>query len=312
MKTFILTLILLNLTINTFSQDIREYDKLVNLGWEQYGQENYKASAEYYSEAFKANDWKATSFDRYNSACSWALCEAQDSALYQLEYIYENMNYSDFNHIKSDSDLNSLHETKRWNILLSKIKERKDLIEKDFNKELITTLEDMVKIDQEYRNLSSAYNRGELDTLEYSQDKIYIKMRETDSLNYFMLAEFVHEYGFLGYNIVGVEGSDNFWLLMQHQDRKPEFQREVLKLMKTEMENDNASKSSYAYLMDRVQVNADLFQVYGTQMMLNSQGTSYEVKDVIEPEKLNERRASVQLGSIEDYIKLMNDNYLPK
>jgi len=44
-------------------------------------------------------------------------------------------------------------------------------------------------------------------------------------------------------------------------------------------------------------------------MELNSEQTSYGPKSVIDPDKLNERRASVGLGTIESYIEIMNVKY---
>jgi hypothetical protein len=44
-------------------------------------------------------------------------------------------------------------------------------------------------------------------------------------------------------------------------------------------------------------------------MQLNKDNTSYEPKPVIDPEHLNERRKSVGLDTIEEYIKTMNTRY---
>ena len=71
----------------------------------------------------------------------------------------------------------------------------------------------------------------------------------------------------------------------------------------------NASFLYYAYLIDRVNINSREKQVYGTQMQLNSDSTSYEPKPVIEPEQLNRRRKEAGLVPIEAYIKTMNDRY---
>ena len=96
---------------------------------------------------------------------------------------------------------------------------------------------------------------------------------------------------------------------MQHQDRHSQFQEEVLHKMKEEADKGKASVINYAYLLDRVKVNTGQLQVYGTQMILNSTKTSYEPKPVVEPSKLNERRKSVGLDTIESYIETMNSRY---
>ena len=79
--------------------------------------------------------------------------------------------------------------------------------------------------------------------------------------------------------------------------------------MKIEVDKGKASPSDYAYLVDRVKLHKGEKQIYGTQMQLNSEGTSYTPRSVIEPEKLNERRADVGLSTIEEYIDLMNSRH---
>ncbi len=79
--------------------------------------------------------------------------------------------------------------------------------------------------------------------------------------------------------------------------------------MKFKVEANKASSGNYAYLVDRVKVNMGQKQVYGTQMELNKEQTSYVPKSVNDPDKLNERRANVGLGTIESYIETMNTRY---
>jgi pimeloyl-ACP methyl ester carboxylesterase len=93
---------------------IRQADSL-------YTVKEFKNSAYTYSEAFKANGWKATVNQRYNASCSWALANYPDSAFFNLNYIAKHMNYSLSGHIMSDPDLLSLHNDSRWNSLLESI-----------------------------------------------------------------------------------------------------------------------------------------------------------------------------------------------
>jgi len=97
--------------------------------------------------------------------------------------------------------------------------------------------------------------------------------------------------------------------MMQHCDKDPKFQEEVLAEMKKHLERKNANASNYAYLIDRVNVNTGKPQVYGTQMKLNQEGSSYEPKIVMELQNLNKRRAEVGLSTIEEYIGVMNSHY---
>lgn len=74
------------------------------------------------------------------------------------------------------------------------------------------------------------------------------------------------EYGFLGFDKVDKEGSNNFWLIVQHCDKFSEFQKKILKAMDKEVKRKNANPSNYAYLYDRVKANEGNRQLFGTQL----------------------------------------------
>lgn len=172
---------------------------------------------------------------------------------------------------------------------------------------LVDTLDSLVVEDQKYRTLFRKVSNGELDSvsLEYISNSI----RVVDSINYQLISKLFEIHGYLGFDKVGETGSHNFWLLVQHQDKHPEFQMRVLNEMKKSAEQANASFTDYAYLIDRVNVNLGKLQVYGTQLVLNQERESYEVKPVMDPEKLNDRRSQAGLPPIEFYIKAMNERF---
>ena len=153
------------------------------------------------------------------------------------------------------------------------------------------------------------FGNNEIDTIKYTKKNIQENCHLTDSLNYYVCKNIFDIYGFPNYEIVGIRTSNDFWLLIQHQDSRVSFQDSVLKKMKLEVDKGLASGINYAYLIDRVKVNTNQPQVYATQMQINKTNTSYEPKLVIDPEHLNERRKSVGLNTIEEYIKSMNIRY---
>ena len=63
----------------------------------------------------------------------------------------------------------------------------------------------------------------------------------------------------------GEGAGENGWLLVQHADRNPEFQVEVLEMMEAKLGAPGVSKTNFAYLYDRVAVAAGRPQRYGTQ-----------------------------------------------
>ena len=60
----------------------------------------------------------------------------------------------------------------------------------------------------------------------------------------------------------GVHSLSNF---LKHADNDPEFQSFALARMEPYLETEGIKKSNYAYLWDRVAVNTDRKQRYGTQ-----------------------------------------------
>ena len=139
-------------TLLTFGQNIpQEYFDLVKKADSLYNAKDFRSSANKYSDAFKANGWKGLSNDRYNAACSWALAAVPDSAFFQLDRIATKSNYTNYGHITTDPDLNSLHNDNRWKPLIEKIKQNKDKAEVSLNKPLVAILDSIYIEDQTYR-----------------------------------------------------------------------------------------------------------------------------------------------------------------
>lgn len=181
--------------------------------------------------------------------------------------------------------------------------------QKPLNGTLISHLDSLKKVDQFWRSELRKLQNGEAVSTNLNEDRISEKMGQTDSLNHFELRKIVEKFGFPGFDLVGKEGSGSFWLLMQHQDEHPDFQILVLDLMEKEVLNQNASKANFAYLTDRVKVNTQQEQIYGTQMELNEDETSYQPKKCIDTKNLNQRRLEMELPSIEEYIQMMNSRF---
>ncbi|MEM7261401.1 MAG: DUF6624 domain-containing protein [Planctomycetota bacterium] len=103
---------------------------------------------------------------------------------------------------------------------------------------------------------------------------------------------------------IGEEASSATFLLVQHADAQPEFQREALALLSRAVEADEASPKNLAYLTDRVRVAAGDPQVYGTQVRVEAgKAQPYPLED---PDRVDERRAAVGLGPLSEYLKLFD------
>lgn len=123
-----------------------------------------------------------------------------------------------------------------------------------------------------------------------------------------ILEAIVRKYGYPGIKQVGEKSANNFWLLVQHADAHPEFQRLVLKLMLAEVQRKNASPRNYAYLSDRVAENAGQLQEYGTQVKYEGPGIGKAApRSLRDPKNVNKRRAAIGMETLEDYLKMSDE-----
>ncbi len=271
----------------------------------------YKEAGAGYSAAFALLGGKGYTNDRYQAACAWSLAGYPDSAFLNLERIASKANFANLKHLSSDPDLEPLHSDNRWKPLLQLVADNKEKSEAGLNRPLLHLLDSLKEEDQKWRTYHNRLDNHQLNPGEDSipKEQVIRKSFVADSLNYFTLVEVFAKYGYPGYDLVGQQGEKDFWLMMQHQDQHPDFQESVLQQMKIAVDSNKASAANFAYLTDRVKVNRGLLQVYGTQMQLNAEKSSYQPKPLIDPDGVNERRKSVGLEPIETYIEVMNRRY---
>lgn len=114
----------------------------------------------------------------------------------------------------------------------------------------------------------------------------------------------VDELGWPGKSLVGEEASHAAWLLVQHADADPEFQKKCLDLMKKAPPGEVSGKD-IAYLTDRTLINSGQPQVYGTQL-----NEKFEPSPMSDPDHVDKRRAEVGLGPLKEYIEKTREAYL--
>lgn len=131
---------------------------------------------------------------------------------------------------------------------------------KIFNKPLADSLAKWVVVDQ----IAAKMPEGEYAKLTRQQwnqfqDSVFTSHQK-------LLEKVFNKHGFPGFDLIGQKGSNNFWLMVQHCDKWPEFQQKILNAMKPEVLKKNADAKDFAYLTDRVNINTGKKQIYGTQL----------------------------------------------
>lgn len=168
------------------------------------------------------------------------------------------------------------------------------------NKLLKNTLAKMVIWDQKAAGLPPEGTAFESPKWQNFKDSVFTS-------HYGRLKAVFASMGFPGEDMVGKEGSKHFWLMVQHLDKWPAFQQQVLNSMEKEVAKQNASAKDFAYLTDRVRLNTGQKQVYGTQVTYNTDSCKAIPRALENPESVNQRRKAVGLETLEKYLNGMSE-----
>jgi tetratricopeptide (TPR) repeat protein len=160
--------------------------------------------------------------------------------------------------------------------------------------EFLKTLLEMREQDQAYRQ-----GRGNPN----------VSVNTIDSLNQIKLDSLISIYGWLGYKEVGKSGENASFLIAQHADMNLDFQKRCLILIKKELIKGNIYPPNYALLYDRVKVNSNEAQLFGSQVELDATFNKFKPKKTRSLEFVNAYRMYFSLQSIESYLDLMNKRY---
>ncbi|HEY0021167.1 MAG TPA: DUF6624 domain-containing protein [Longimicrobium sp.] len=155
----------------------------------------------------------------------------------------------------------------------------------------------MGRLDQEVREGFSA---------ERVQDTAYVgRMMRVDSAHTTRMREILRTHGWPGISLVGEDAAAAAFLLVQHTADN-DLQRTALSLMEAAPRGE-VSLPDLAMLSDRVRVRQGLPQRYGSQFSLvDGRWIADPIDDLA---RLDERRASMGLPPMADYVRMMQEAY---
>ncbi|NRF37312.1 TPR end-of-group domain-containing protein [Pedobacter foliorum] len=215
-----------------------------------YKAKNFKQAGQHYLKATEQSDFKVLKISNYyNAACCYALSNQQDSALVLLTNAV-NSGYKNIDHLKKDTDLESLRSLPGWPKLLNSIKVTKNSTTDPYKAKLITT---------DVKNFWTAYDLAKKDTANsINIYKKYYVEPATDGLQ-----------DYLGYKI------RNLKYFVKSVNAKPEFYAAVRKntfavdQMKPQMIQSFVN-------FKKIYNNAQFPNIYFVIGAFNSGGTSTE------------------------------------
>ncbi len=126
-----------------------------------------------------------------------------------------------------------------------------------------------------------------------------------DERNAKAMKSIVDDFGWPGNDMIGAEGAEGAWLLVQHADQDKKFQRRMLPILRKKAREGTVSPLHYAYLLDRVNVNSGKRQRYGTQFGMRR--GKFGPRPIGDRKTLDARRKSVGLGPFREYLKRMTE-----
>ena len=185
-------------------------------------------------------------------------------------------------------------------LLVSCKNEKENSVKKEYNQELVNELASIVEIDQVAAGIPSGkYKELTEEEWQSFKDSVF-------AVTHKKATEIFNKHGFVGFDLAGKEGSRDFWLIVQHLDFNTQVQNEVLRKMKTEVENQNANPENYAYLLDRVKLNTGKKQIFGTQVSYNWKVCQAYPKPLVDSINVNKRRKEMGMEPLEVYLNGMS------
>ena len=165
----------------------------------------------------------------------------------------------------------------------------------NLRKELLS----MEKEDQDV--LQTLIDNGEIGIVEY-----HPKIKAIHEKNNRRIKEIINDYGWPGINLVGEDGADAVWLIVQHAVLDTKFMGFCVPLLRNVVNKKEAKPQHLAFLHDRVLTMAGKPQIYGTQHDIDEKGRLFPMP-IDDSKNVNTRRQEVGLEPLEERTKILQE-----
>ena len=170
------------------------------------------------------------------------------------------------------------------------------------NKQLKHELIKLTEEDQQLIEKLSA--SGEL--AKY-KDEVHPELRIIFERNTARAKEIINEYGWPTITLVGDEGSDAMYLIVQHSVLDEIFMQDCVSTLEEAVNKKEAKSWQLAFLQDRTLMQQNKPQIYGTQHITTDDNIVKPYR-ILEPETVNERRKNLGLEPLEERTKHLQEN----
>ena len=163
------------------------------------------------------------------------------------------------------------------------------------NETLRDELLEMARLDERVR--AALVDSGELFGAGYEA-----RMARIHARNARRLRRIIESVGWPGTDLVGPEGAEAAWLILQHAIAEPGLLRRALPLLQAAAREGQASPRHAAMLEDRIRFFEGRSQRYGTQFDWDAEGNLSPCA-MEDPQRLDERRRAVGLPPLAEQME---------
>lgn len=163
-------------------------------------------------------------------------------------------------------------------------------------------LEEVNELDQKYRLIIDSLVRKR--KLEWKDPEIQqwipIAARQ-DSVNLITVLALIDQYGWLGVNRVGMKANETQFLIIKHADSTVMVR--YFPLLVKSYEVGESPGKFYAMMLDRILVEREQKQVYGTQIQMRNEKGEFILFPIENEELADRRRRKVGLPTLKEFRK---------
>lgn len=142
---------------------------------------------------------------------------------------------------------------------------------------------------------------------ELKHDSYHPEMKAIHETNTTRMMAIIDETGWPSESMVGEDGAEAAWLIVQHAILEPQFQKRCLELLTSAIENGDANSWHLAYLQDRILTQDGKPQIYGTQHI--AKDGKMQPLPIEDAATANKKRASLGLWSLEEHTAHLQKDY---
>jgi hypothetical protein len=275
---------------------LQTMDPRVVEGRKLYRAKEYPKALEAFKAAFQTEPIAAT--DLVVGAGAAARAGDKELALRWLR-LAVTKGFTDTPRVMFSGEFDSLRETEGWKQLVAALPALPVGSDTATDKPLQATLLVILDNDQKYRlQLTDTEKKFGRDSKELKA--LWDAAKEADAANLAKVTEILDHRGWVGPEAVGPKANSALFLVIQHADHVTQLK--YLPMMREAVKNKQALGSQLALLEDRVALGEGRKQIYGSQVGRDNATGKYFVSPLEDPDHVDERRASVGLPPLAQYV----------